>query len=275
MKRILPALVFALAAFSLQAAPVPAYSNATVSKLVGTNPSTVCTSGSDAISVLPGTTVFYCYNFVEHSIPKFILNVWDDHLGQVIANRTTGVMEPVNATRSTSIGLSPITNVGVFTVTDPSVGNITYYHNDTAQVDIQFPLQVHKYVGTEPPPACGSPWPVIVDVGKPLYYCYQTENISNMTVDYGVFDDQLGAIVSNRSISPYSNDTVWANTTFPPDVRELTNVATWTVAGLAGMNGTAPATAYAAYRVPTASGTMLILFGLALVLAATAVIRLR
>jgi len=241
-------------------------------KLVGTNPGTVCASGSDAISVLPGTTVYYCYSFTN-LLPKteIVLFVDDDQLGSIIANRTVSGGGNTTEIRPFVAGLSDVTNIAVFRQT---AGNSTFY-NETATVSIQFPLQVRKSVSITPPPSCAGSTVVAVLAGSPLYYCYETTNLANTTLQYQIVDDQLGSIVANRSIGPLAGDMVWANTTLPVGVPSLTNVATWSVAGMASGSAAAQATANAIAPVPATSGTMLVLLGLALAVTATVMLRLR
>lgn len=244
------------------------------SKLVGTNSGTVCTSGSDAISVLPGTTVYYCYSFTNLSTIPTYVHVTDDHIGMIMNNTPVVPGNTTFAVRSYPIYLNETTNIATFSAEFKNLSYDPYYANESATVGIQFPLQVFKSVSTEPPPACGSTGKVFADIGTPLYYCYQTVNLSNMTVSYDINDDQLGTVASNLNIGPHSNETVWANTTFP-NVLSLTNVATWTVNGLPNMSATAPATVLAEHHVPAASETTMILLGLALIVAAIVMIRLR
>lgn len=245
---------------------------ATTSKVAGSNSSTVCSSGSDAISVLPGTTVYYCYSFTNLTAQPSFVTASDDHLGLVM-NETVGAGNTTSRIASTSIGLNPTTNIATF---QAFLNNSTIQtFNNTATVSVLFPLQVSKTLSTSPPPACDATNSISVPYGVPLYYCYQTTNLSNATVQYNVVDNQLGTLASNQTLGPLSSATIFANGTFLPSGPTLTNIATWTVTGLSGLSGNASATATATSSIPTASGTMLVLLGLALIITATTVIRLQ
>lgn len=268
MKRLLAVL------FVFAAVPAFALVEGESSKLVGTNPGTVCNSGSDAISVLPGTTVYYCYSFTNLTNAESRVTVTDDLIGTITNGSLVGAGNTTYVIRPYPIYLDETTNVALFNATFENKSLSPYSANATATVSPLFPLQVFKSVSTEPPPACGSTGQVFADVGAPLYYCYQTVNISNITIDYAIDDDQLGSVVSNQTLSPGHNDTVWMNSTFP-NVSSLTNVATWSVRGMPSMNATAPATVFKNNMVPAASETGMILLGLALIVAAIVMIRLR
>ncbi len=202
----------------------------TLTKTVGTT-SGVCAATS-TISVVPGTTVYYCYTVTNTGdVTLNLHDLQDDKLGAIFAGLNYA-LDPGASVNTVAAGLTISavineTTVNSATWTAYNDDIVTATANATATVNVVNPaIQLSKTVSTSP--VCGTQSEIMVLPNTPVYYCYLATNTGDVTLNFHqVVDDKLGPLVSFPAALPpgASGGFVWS----PVLINETTtNTATWT-----------------------------------------------
>lgn len=160
----------------------------------------VCAT-TDTITVVQGTTVYYCYEVVNtgnvalasHTLNDSVLGQLFNGLAHNLApgDRLTSVQAGV--TISTTINAQTI-NVGTWTAynNNPATGVIA---SDFATINVLQPeIEIKQTVGTDPN-TCATTDAIEVMVGTTVYYCYQVSNTGQVPFTLHTLDDnELGNV---------------------------------------------------------------------------------
>ena len=211
----------------------------TVNKTVGLDPGT-CASSSN-ITVLEGTTVYYCYEVTNvGSVTLTLHDLDDDQLGTIF----TGLayyLAPGASVDTVAAGLTisavmnvTTTNTATWTAYNPGPANVVTAQA-TATVNVvprQPAIELVKTVGLAPG-VCAATSSIDVLAGTTVYYCYTVTNTGNITLAlHDLGDDQLGTIFTGLAyyLAPGASvDTVAAGLTISAVINATTtNTGTWT-----------------------------------------------
>jgi hypothetical protein len=241
-----------LAATAAAAAP-----GITVTKTVGTVPG-VCATTSE-ITVLPGTTVYYCYGVRNTGdVSLGIHDLVDSQLGTLL----TGIVYTL------APGVSVDTVLGGFTfaavIDDDTTNTATWTAYNTGPTDVATAqasatvtvsppaIALRVTVGTTPG-VCAAAGAITVNPWTTVYYCYTVTNLSDITVtSHDLTDSRLGTLLTGvpYALAPGANiSTVDGGLTYSAVIHATTvSTATWTV-HVAGSPATATATGTATVTV--------------------------
>lgn len=236
-----------------------------LTKTVGTDPAVCATT--DEITVVAGSTVYYCYE-VENTgnVTLNLHDLEDSELGTILdgfsyaltpgASAFLTVTATINVT-TTNTATWTAYNAGPSdeaTATDSATVNVT---------PVPAPaITLVKTVGTTPG-VCATTTSITVESGTTVYYCYTVTNIGNVALGlHDLADDELGALLNAlpfNLLPGASVDTVAAGLTFTATITaDTTNTATWTAYN-AGPSDVATATASATVTVAAAPGNLIYL----------------
>ncbi len=158
----------------------------------------VCAT-TDTITVVEGTTVYYCYEVVNTGNVAFASHTLDNSvLGQLFNGFDLNLVpgERVNTIQA-GFGLSTIANTSMVNVgtwraynNDPATGVIA---SDFATINVlKSGIEIEQTVGTDPS-TCAMTDAIEVIVGTTVYYCYQVTNTGQVSLGlHTLDDDQLG-----------------------------------------------------------------------------------
>ncbi|MBI5155602.1 hypothetical protein HZA57_10235, partial [Candidatus Poribacteria bacterium] len=165
---------------------------------VGTDPTTC--SMTDEITVLPGTTVYFCYTvtntgmvtLTEHDLEDTLIGVFLDGL-----NVTLGPGESLSVPHffpsgpsSSFFATETVTNEAVWTARD-GFGHETEA-SDSATVNVVEPeIELSLTVGTDPT-TCSMTDEVTVMPGTEVYFCFTVTNVGEVPVTSQDLEDTLG-----------------------------------------------------------------------------------
>lgn len=189
--------------------PAPAAS-LVLTKTVGTQPA-AC-AATDAISVLAGTEVVYCYEAANTGPLTLALHdLEDSRLGTILAQHAYTLAPGATTwvTRASVVTATvPVTITNAATWTAAAGGgndSLPVMASDRATVTV-VPLQpallLTKTVGTDTN-ACAATKQISVFAGDTVVYCYRTQNTGNVTLTLqSLADSRLGALLPGAVILP-------------------------------------------------------------------------
>ncbi|MBX3059499.1 MAG: proprotein convertase P-domain-containing protein [Anaerolineae bacterium] len=241
-----------------------------LTKTVGTDPAVCATT--DEITVVAGSTVYYCYE-VENTgnVTLNLHDLVDDELGAIF----TGLNYALTPGSSVNTVAAGLTISATINVTTTNTATWTAYNagpsdeataTDSATVNVTpVPapaITLVKTVGTTPG-VCATTTSITVESGTTVYYCYTVTNIGNVALGlHDLADDELGTLLNAlpfNLLPGASVDTVAAGLTFTATITaDTTNTATWTAYN-AGPSDVATATASATVTVAAAPGNLIYL----------------
>jgi hypothetical protein len=170
-----------------------------LTKTVGTV-SGVC-AANHTITVVAGTTVYYCYEVTNTGdVTLNLHDLSDDVLGTIF----TGLayeLEPGTSVNTVAAGLSipavidtTTTNTGTWTAYNAGGPSAQATASATVNVQVGGPsIELTKTVGTVGG-VCAATSAITVDAGTRVYYCYEVTNTGDVTfTTHDLEDDTLGA----------------------------------------------------------------------------------
>ncbi|MCU0292252.1 MAG: hypothetical protein MUF10_09740 [Thermoanaerobaculaceae bacterium] len=225
--------------------PAPAI---TLVKTVGTTAG-VC-AATAAISVSPGTTVYYCYTVTNTgNVTLTLHDLADDQLGTIFSGLNYA-LTPGSSVNTVAAGLSipavintTTTNTGTWTAYNQSpIDGVQAQASATVTVVFEPSISLVKTVGTVAG-VCAATTAITVDPGTTVYYCYTVTNTGNLTLNlHNLTDDRLGTLFSGLSyaLTPGSSvNTVAAGLSIPAVIdTTTTNTGTWTAYNAGPVNST-------------------------------------
>ncbi|MCU0293329.1 MAG: DUF11 domain-containing protein, partial [Thermoanaerobaculaceae bacterium] len=228
-------LVIVPVTLTVESPQVPAI---TLAKTVGTTPG-VC-AATTAISVDPGTTVYYCYTVTNTgNVTLNLHDLADDQLGTLFSGLNYA-LTPGSGVDTVAAGLSipavintTTTNTATWTGYNAgSTDTATAQASATVTVVVAPSITLTKTVGTTSG-VCATTSSISVTAGTTVYYCYEVTNTGNTTLNlHDLTDDQLGTLFTgfNYALTPGSSvNTVAAGLSIPAVITTTTtNTATWT-----------------------------------------------
>ncbi len=192
----------------------------------------VCGS-ADTLTVVPGTTVNYCFAVENTSLVTATLQTLvDDQLGTLLNSDTITITPGGTYVYSTTTQITdPVTNTATWTA-DDGLGN-TGQAVDSATVTIYTPsIAMTKTVGTGG--VCGTGSSITVVPGTVVTYCYQVTNTGLVTLtQQTLVDDKLGTLINNEGITIVPGASHAVSTTAQV-INPVTNIATWTASDAFG-----------------------------------------
>ncbi len=196
-----------------------------LAQTVGTD-SSVC-APSDAISVIYGTRVYYCYEVTNTGhTTRSLHTLVDSEFGHILNNF------PFNLAPGASVWLTKtavITSTTVNTATwtasnpDPVISD-----SDSATVTVlPESISLIKTVGTDSS-VCAPSDAITVAPGTAVYYCYKVTNNGNSAhTQHTLIDSELGTILNNFSYTLAPGASYWLTKTAVISTTTI-NTATWT-----------------------------------------------
>ncbi|MGB0385768.1 MAG: DUF7507 domain-containing protein, partial [Ardenticatenaceae bacterium] len=178
----------------------------TLEQTVGTNPGVCATT--DTISVLPGTTVYYCLKGINTGdVTLLSHSVSNSLLGNVIPNLTYPLAPGASITNlDAGIVLNTVVNADTINSTTWTASNSTdlVSATDMATVTIgTLGVELTKTVGTQAG-TCATTDTITVTMGTDVYYCYTIKNTGTVTLTSHTLDDddsQLGNIFTDLALT--------------------------------------------------------------------------
>jgi hypothetical protein len=215
---------------------VPGAASIEMEKTVGTDPMVCATT--DAIDVVAGTEVYYCYTVTNTGNATLNLHDLEDSELGTILDDFSFPLTPGASVNTVAAGLtlsatidSTTTNTATWTAFSDSI--VTASAMDTATVNVVQPsIEVAKTVGTDPA-VCSTSDAISVLPGTEVYYCYAVTNTGDVTLNlHDLVDSELGTILDDFSfpLAPGASvDTVAAGLTLSATIEaDTVNTATWT-----------------------------------------------
>ncbi|MCS6843182.1 MAG: hypothetical protein NZ528_02495 [Caldilineales bacterium] len=199
--------------------------NLELTKTVGT--SRLTCAATDAVSVVAGSEVVYCYQVTNTgSVDLPLHDLVDSELGVILASYPYTLTPGASAfiTVATTVDTA-VTNVATWTATLPD-WDVTVQDSDTARVEVAS-LQVQKTAGTNPL-ACGTSDPLYVAAGTRVVYCYRATNTGSVALPlHDVVDNRLGVIASGlaRNLLPGASTFITKSAVL---TSTTANAMTWT-----------------------------------------------
>ncbi len=203
----------------------PAVASLVLTKTVGLD-STTC-AADDAVVVLPGTQVFYCYTVRNTgSVTLTSHDLFDSELGALAFNLNYALAPGASVfiTAPATID-APVTNLAVW-MAQSAAGGAPIMAADTATVHTAA-LDVTKTVGTDRS-ICAATDALTVTAGSEVVYCYRVRNTGSVDLPvHDVVDSALGPILSSYpyTLTPGANAFITVAATLDTAV---TNTVTWT-----------------------------------------------
>ncbi len=173
-----------------------------LTKTVGTDPLACATT--EAVSLpFGGGEVTYCY-LVENTgdVALALHDLEDSELGTIL-NDFSYTLAPDASAFITQTAMVTVTTVNSALWTAFNAGPTDVVTaTDVATVTVELPVPaivLTKTVGTTPG-VCATTDDISVAEGTTVYYCYQVENIGNVTFDYhDLVDNRLGTILDGSA----------------------------------------------------------------------------
>ncbi|MBN2147257.1 MAG: hypothetical protein JW726_07705 [Anaerolineales bacterium] len=198
----------------------------TISKTVGTDPN-LC-AATEALMVLPGTEVTYCYS-VENigGITLAFHDLDDSEIGPILSAIPYALAPGASAfiTETMTI-LTDTVNTATWTAYN-SGGTNTVTATDTATVTVALPgIALKTTVGLDPN-QCAATDALMVPPGTDVTYCYAVENTGNVALEMHDLDDsEIGTILSAfpYALAPGASAFITETVTILAD---SINTATW------------------------------------------------
>ena len=213
----------------------PLVASITLTKTVGTSPSPACASTS-TITVLPGTTVYYCYTVVNTGdVTVTSVSLVDNKINGPFV-MPTGLLAPRGSQYINGIAATysvTTTNTATWNVSVPSgpLNGVVASGVASATVNVAPPspsLDILKMVSLNPD-CSNSTDPLSVGPGVNAYYCYTLTNTGGFSLtNVSISDSDSGVLTSPLSIFG-----VGASTTFTKGpiikttVGDNTSTVTW------------------------------------------------
>jgi hypothetical protein len=199
-------------------------------KTISTVPG-VC-PGTDTASVVPGTSVDYCYELQNTGSTTFTWQTLvDDQLGTLLNNEPI-IIAPGNSLviSETAVITQLVTNVAVWTTTD--VFSNVLQTQDSATADVTGISLVLTKTVSAVAGVCAPTQAILVSPGASVTYCFTIENTGQVSLEtHTLVDDKLGLLLNGSAYSVPPGGTLVFSTTVVVNT-SVTNNANWTAADI-------------------------------------------